>query len=256
MDFVLRDAQMTGYSPRAFDLDRLLHYSFFSPQGLTIHDRGIDALVRFIGVRAELFRSVYFHRTVRAIDLALKDLFVASKEWLFPGNPLERLDEYLYFTETSLLVDTQRWATSTDPAKREIGQQWRDLVARKVPWVTVCSRNLVFAKDDSEQASIFSDAGARRAQAAAALAARHRRRAPAGRYRPHDLPPAHGRPGRRAELPVRLGQGARAAADRPRVLPPAADQPPPVPRLCPHDRARRRKSPLRSIRCWAGRSMM
>src|SRR5262245_30105542 len=55
MDFVLRDAQMTGYSPRAFDLDRLLHYSFFSPQGLTIHDRGVDALVRFIGVRAELF---------------------------------------------------------------------------------------------------------------------------------------------------------------------------------------------------------
>ena len=27
-----------------------------------------------------------------------------------------------------------------------------------MPWVTVCSRNLVFAKDDSEQASIFSDA--------------------------------------------------------------------------------------------------
>ena len=158
MDFVLRDAQMTGYSPRAFDLDRLLHYSFFSPHGLTIHDRGMDALVRFIGVRAELFRSVYFHRTVRAIDLALKDLFLASKDWLFLGNPLDRLDDYLYFTETSLLVDTQRWANSTDPTKREIGQRWRDLVGRQVPWVTVCSRNLVFAKDDSEQASIFSDA--------------------------------------------------------------------------------------------------
>lgn len=158
MDFVLRDAQMTGYSPRAFDLDRLLHYSFFTPQGLTIHDRGADALVRFIGVRAELFRSVYFHRTVRAIDLALKDLFIASRDWLFPGNPLERLDDYLYFTETSLLVDVQRWATSSDPARREIGQRWRELVARKLPWTAVCTRNLVFAKDDSEQASIFSDA--------------------------------------------------------------------------------------------------
>jgi HD superfamily phosphohydrolase len=158
MDFVLRDAQMTGYSPRAFDLDRLLHYSFFTPEGLTIHDRGVDALLRFIGVRAELFRSVYFHRTVRAIDLALKDLFVASRAWLFPGNPLERLDEYLYFTETSLLVDTQRWADSTDPARRELGQRWRQLWARQVPWVAVCSRSLVFAKDDSEQASIFSDA--------------------------------------------------------------------------------------------------
>ena len=80
MDFVLRDAYMTGYSVRAFDLDRLLHYSFFSDSGLTIHDRGLDALVRFMGVRAELFRSVYFHRTVRAIDLTLADLFAVSKQ--------------------------------------------------------------------------------------------------------------------------------------------------------------------------------
>jgi HD superfamily phosphohydrolase len=158
MDFVLRDALMTGYNPRAFDLDRLLHYSFFSPQGLTIHDRGADALVRFIGVRAELFRAVYFHRTVRAIDLALKDLFVASRERLFPGNPLKRLDDYLYFTETSLLVDVQRWARSTDPAQQDLGERWRQLVARKLPWIAVCSRNLVFERDDSEQASIFSDA--------------------------------------------------------------------------------------------------
>ena len=79
MDFVLRDAYMSGYNTRAFDLERLLHYSFFSPQGLTIHHRGLAALVQFIGVRAELFRAVYFHRTVRAIDLSLGDLFAESK---------------------------------------------------------------------------------------------------------------------------------------------------------------------------------
>ena len=48
MDFVLRDAYMAGYSQRVFDLDRLLHYSFYSPRGLTIHDRGVDSLVRFM----------------------------------------------------------------------------------------------------------------------------------------------------------------------------------------------------------------
>src|SRR5690606_25710495 len=88
MDFVLRDAYMSGYNDRAFDLERLLHYSFFTPQGLTIHSRGVAALVRFMGVRAELFRAVYFHRTVRAIDLTLADLFADSREYLFPGNPL------------------------------------------------------------------------------------------------------------------------------------------------------------------------
>ena len=92
MDFVLRDAYMSGYSTRAFDLDRLLHYSLFTERGLTIHERGLSALVRFISVRAELFRAIYFHRTVRAIDLELQELFRDSKPHLFPGNPLEHLD--------------------------------------------------------------------------------------------------------------------------------------------------------------------
>ncbi len=98
MDFVLRDAYMSGFNARAFDLDRLLHYSFFSERGLTIHLRGMSALVRFIGVRAELFRSLYFHRTVRGIDLTLADLFQDSKRFLFEGSPLANLDRYRRFT--------------------------------------------------------------------------------------------------------------------------------------------------------------
>lgn len=157
MDFVLRDAFMSGYSPRAFDLDRLLHYTFFSPQGLTIHDRGIEALVRFLSVKTELFRNIYFHRTVRAIDQTLADLFRDSKELLFPGNPLEHLDDYQQFTESSLLVDTARWSRSNDPKIRSLGIRWRDLQARNIPWVTVCQRNLVFGAGESEQSSIFTD---------------------------------------------------------------------------------------------------
>ena len=157
MDFVLRDAFMSGYSQRSFDLERLLHYSFFSESGLTIHDKGFDTLLRFINSRAELFRTLYYHRTVRAIDLTLKDLFLASKRLLFPGNPLDHLDEYLHFTEFSLLVDVQRWPQSADPAKRALGEEWRKLLARQLPWTSICERSLVFSQEDSEQASIFSD---------------------------------------------------------------------------------------------------
>ncbi|MCA9202006.1 MAG: HD domain-containing protein, partial [Planctomycetales bacterium] len=157
LDFVLRDAYMSGYSPRAFDLERLLHYSFFSDRGLTIHDRGIDALVRFIGMKAELFRAVYFHRTVRAIDIELAEVFADSRELLFPGNPLEHLADYCEFTESSLLVDVRRWVRSADARTRELGERWRRLVERNIPWKMVCQRNLVFSEDDPEQTSIFSD---------------------------------------------------------------------------------------------------
>jgi HD superfamily phosphohydrolase len=159
MDFVLRDAYMSGYSVRAFDLERLLHYSFFSHEGLTIHDRGVDALVRFMEVRGELFRSIYFHRTVRAIDITMADLFAQSKEFLFPGNPAEHLDEYLQFTEWSLLIDVASWVRSDVPRKRALGERWASLLRREVPWKMACQRNLVFDETDRERSSIFSDPG-------------------------------------------------------------------------------------------------
>jgi len=159
MDFVLRDAYMTGYSQRSFDLERLLHYSFFSEQGLTIHDRGFGALLRFTTIRSELFQTIYFHRTVRAIDLALADLFDEGKQLLFPGNPVEHLDDYLEFTEASLLVDVVRWRTAADQKQRELGERWTKLIRRReVAWVMNCQRSLVFAESESETASIFTSA--------------------------------------------------------------------------------------------------
>ena len=135
MDFVLRDAYMSGYSTRSYDLDRLLRYTFFSERGLTIQDRGMNALIRFRQARSELFRAVYFHRTVRAIDKTLEDLFRDGKQYLFPGNPLEHLAEYQEFTEWSLLIDVSRWHKSQQAEQRALGERWQRLLQRQVDWV-------------------------------------------------------------------------------------------------------------------------
>ena len=156
MDFVLRDAFMTGLNPRAFDMQRILHYSSFTESGLTIHDRGMHALVHFMAMKAELFRSVYFHRTVRAIDLELAELFRDSRGYLLPGDPRDHLDEYLHLTEFSLLTDVRRWQKSTNPKLCEIGQRWQRWLNRDVPWVMVCQRNMSFAENQAESSSVFS----------------------------------------------------------------------------------------------------
>ncbi len=158
MDFVLRDAMMSGYSARAYDLDRLLHYSFFSEQGLTIHRRGLDALIRFMQVRSELFRVIYFHRTVRAIDLTLADLFADSKSHLFTGNPLENRDAYRRLTEWSLLVDVATWHTSDNAERRGLADRWQRFLNRDLQWRSAVERNLVFPAGSAESTSIFSRA--------------------------------------------------------------------------------------------------
>ena len=156
MDFVLRDAYMTGYSQRSYDLERLLRYSFFSEHGLTIHDRGIHALLRFMGARAELFRNVYFHRSVRGIDLALTDVFAQTMPLLFPGNPREHLAHYLQLTESSLLVDVARWQHAEGEAG-ELGRHWQEILQCRVPWMMVCQRTMTFDEGDHEASSIFTD---------------------------------------------------------------------------------------------------
>ncbi len=160
MDFVLRDAYMSGYSTRAFDLARLLHYSSFTPKGLTIHERGLSALVRFISVRAELFRAIYFHRTVRAIDLELEELFLDSKKHLFPGNPLEHLGEYLRLTEWSLLMEVARWPDSANAELRELGLRWQKFLRRSLRWKMACEQTVFFAPGEPEQGSVLSNAAA------------------------------------------------------------------------------------------------
>lgn len=157
MDFVLRDSYMTGYNTRAFDLSRLLHYSFFTPAGLTIHSRGLPALINFIEVRANLFNTIYFHRTVRALDVALDEVFAESMRRLFPGNPLDNLDAYLRFTEHSLLVDVERWADSSDDEERRLGNAWRKLFCQETPWSVAAESTRYFHAGMSERLTIFSE---------------------------------------------------------------------------------------------------
>ncbi len=157
MDFVLRDAFMSGYNLKAFDLFRLLHYSFFTPQGLTIHSRGLRALINFIEVRANLFRTIYFHRTVRALDVSLAELFGPTMPYLFPGNPLEHLSKYRGFTESSFLVDVQRMFGDPDPERNALGAKWNDIFSRNVLWKMAAERAMYFHSGQSEQTTIFSE---------------------------------------------------------------------------------------------------
>jgi HD superfamily phosphohydrolase len=158
MDFVLRDSFMSGHGPQAFDLERLLHYSFFTPQGLTLHAKGLSALLRFLEARGELFRNLYFHRTVRAIDLSLADIFGPTMERLFGGNPRDDLDRYRRLTEWSLLVDVERWRAAADPDTRKLGEAWQAILERRIAWRMACERTIRFEQGQPELASIFTDA--------------------------------------------------------------------------------------------------
>ncbi len=89
LDYVQRDAFMTGFSLDMVDISRLRFYTFFTEHGITLHQAGISALSRFLNARLNLYRNVYYHRTTRALDLHLQEIFRDTMEPAAARRPLE-----------------------------------------------------------------------------------------------------------------------------------------------------------------------
>jgi hypothetical protein len=134
LDYVQRDAYMTGFSIDIVDINRLLFYSFFSEQGLTLHQAGVSAFTRFLNARLNLYSNVYHHRTGRAIDFHMQEIFTRTLQRLFPWNPARSLNRYLHLNDWSLLQDVERWADSDDAELKALGREWNHIIGRKVKW--------------------------------------------------------------------------------------------------------------------------
>ncbi|NLN61176.1 MAG: HD domain-containing protein [Deltaproteobacteria bacterium] len=134
LDYVQRDAYMTGFSLDLVDTKRLLHYTFYSSDGLTLHQGGISALNRFLNARLNLYTNVYFHRTTRALDLHLQEIFLETMGLILSGNPLSDMDRYLACDEWFLFHETRNWLNDADIKKKRLGREWKKLFQREVKW--------------------------------------------------------------------------------------------------------------------------
>lgn len=132
---------MCGVAIGPVDRERLIHYTFYTPKGLTLHKAGNSALTMFLNARLYLYTNVYYHRTTRAIDLHLREIFPETMRILFPGNPLDHMEEYLHLTDWSLLAEVSRWRQN----KRQneaLAREWGKILDRDVKWKMAFDRTL------------------------------------------------------------------------------------------------------------------
>jgi HD superfamily phosphohydrolase len=163
MDYVARDAYICGVAVGPVDVERITHYSFCSEHGLTLHMHGAEALFMFLSARLYLYHQVYFHRTVRRIDLQLRELFGPTMDELLGGNPLERLDRFRRLDEWGLLTEVDRWGHGEGTAaQRELGAAWAEMVARRLKWRLIYSGYAEAREVPSGALTMGRDAFARR----------------------------------------------------------------------------------------------
>jgi uncharacterized protein len=145
LDYVRRDAYLTGVAVGPVEVERLRRYTFISERGLTLFEPGLPALEMFLTSRRFMYQQVYFHRTVRAIDLDLGDVFGPSIRAIFgDGSPADRLGSYADLDEYGLLHQAARWARGEAIAARPmpgdgtvteaIGDAWQAILLRRPTW--------------------------------------------------------------------------------------------------------------------------
>ncbi|GJL64865.1 MAG: hypothetical protein NPIRA04_35190 [Nitrospirales bacterium] len=133
-DYILRDSYMCGVAIGPVDIERLIHYTFFTKKGLTIHKSGLPALQMFLNARLYLYSNVYYHRTTRAIDIHLQEIFSHTMRYLYPYNPLDQLDTYLALTDWHIIESVRKWEKDTHRIKKRLGREWVRILTRNVKW--------------------------------------------------------------------------------------------------------------------------
>ena len=145
LDYVRRDAYLTGVSAGPVDAERLRRYAFISERGLTLYEPGLAALEMFLTARLFMYQQVYFHRTVRGIDLDLAEAFGPSIRAIFGDrSPADDLRAYADLDEYALLHQAARWARGEDvaltPAPGDgrvaphVAGIWRRILLRRPRW--------------------------------------------------------------------------------------------------------------------------
>ncbi len=147
LDYVRRDAYLTGVAVGPVDVERLRRYTFISDRGLTLYEPGLGALEMFLTARLFMYQHVYFHRTVRAIDLDLADVFAPSVRAIFGDrSPADELSAYADLDEYALLHQAALWVRGEQVAPAaelrpgdgrvtpEVAEGWRGILLRRPRW--------------------------------------------------------------------------------------------------------------------------
>ncbi len=104
MDFIVRDSFHTGAGYGSVDVHRLLYTMDVINGNLSVDGRAVATLESFLLARLESFRTIYFHRASRAVQIMIVQALEAARDELDllsfdePEDYL-RLDDYKVWTD-------------------------------------------------------------------------------------------------------------------------------------------------------------
>src|SRR3989454_6005125 len=113
MDFIVRDSFHTGAGYGSVDVHRLLYTLDVINGNLSVDGRAVATLERFLLARLESFKTIYFHKASRAVQIMIVQALEAARDELDllsfdePEDYL-RLDDYKVWTDLKECKQSKR----------------------------------------------------------------------------------------------------------------------------------------------------
>ncbi len=142
MDYLLRDALYTGAFYGRFDLERLINTLTMAEGRVAFTYKGIPTAEEYVLARYYMYWQVYFHKTTRAQDLVLRNIWRRAVELAATGElesgglgvlPSLRpflsaqepsLSDYLALDDHDILYAIKLWQRHPDPILADMAQRF------------------------------------------------------------------------------------------------------------------------------------
>ncbi|MBL8150451.1 MAG: HD domain-containing protein [Blastocatellia bacterium] len=137
-DYLLRDSLMTGAKYGNYDLEWIIHTLKLDPisQKIYVSSKGLYAVEEYLQARFYMFRQVYFHHSLRAVENMLisilrraVDLLQENRlQFVIEGNGLVKLlgkeplttDQFLALDDHDVMFHIKQWMREKDPILRDL----------------------------------------------------------------------------------------------------------------------------------------
>jgi uncharacterized protein len=156
MDYLPRDSYFTGVEYGKVDAQRVIDSLHVEQKHLVIDDAALNAFEALILARYEMFKAVYFHRTVRAAELMLVRSMTLADDALGLTD-ISDIDSYLELTDEVVL---NKLAT-LKPTSNVLGEARRLAVGFRNRNLLKCAFERVLQRKDPEVGRLFANEGVR-----------------------------------------------------------------------------------------------
>jgi len=147
MDYLLRDSYFTGVEYGKVDINRIISSLSIAEDRLALRSAALYAFEAILLARYQMFKTVYFHRTVRAAQLMLVHSMILADDSLHLTS-FSDINKYLELTDEGVLQKL----VSLDPSNKRMAesrQLARDFRDRRL--VKCVYERLMLRKDRAVQ---------------------------------------------------------------------------------------------------------